>query len=61
MLNPPPRDFATALKGKGDDWIAQVIIVGGPTVGLSAVMPSNSSLGDRQLKNLVTYVKTLGS
>lgn len=61
MLNPPPKDFATALNGKGDDWIAQVITQGGPAVGLSAAMPANLGLSDGQLKDLVQYVKTLGS
>ncbi len=61
MLNPPPKDFATALNGKGDDWIAKVITEGGPAVGLSAAMPANSGLSDGQLKDLVQYVKTLGS
>jgi len=61
MLNPPSKDFATALNGKGNDWIAQVITEGGPAVGLSAAMPSTSGLSDEQPKDLVRYVKTLGS
>ena len=61
MLNPPPKDFATALNGKGDDWIAKVITQGGPALGLSAAMPANSGLSDDQLKDLVQYVKKLGS
>ena len=61
ILNPPPRDFATALKGKGDDWIAKVITQGGPAVGLSAAMPANSGLSNDQLKDLVQYLKKLGS
>jgi len=61
MLNPPPKDFATALNGKGDDWIAKVITEGGPAVGLSAAMPPNSGLSDEQLKDLVQYVKKLGA
>ena len=61
ILNPPPQDFATALNGKGDDWIAKVITQGGSAVGLSAAMPGNSGLSDDQLKDLVQYVKKLGS
>jgi mono/diheme cytochrome c family protein len=61
FLNPPPKDFATALNGKGDDWIAKVITQGGPAGGLSAAMPANSGLSDDQLKGLVQYVKKLSS
>ena len=60
ILNPPPQDFATALTGKGDDWIAKVITQGGPAVGLSAAMPPNPGLSDDQLKGLVQYIKKLG-
>ena len=60
FLNPPPKDFATALNGKGDDWIAKVITQGGPAGGLSAAMPPNPGLSDDQLKDLVQYIKKLG-
>src|SRR5262249_21968089 len=61
ILNPSPKDFVSALNGKGDDWIAKVIAQGGPAGGLSAAMPASSGLSDDQLKDLVQYVKKLSS
>ena len=62
FLNPPPKDFATALNGKGDDWIAKVIIQqGGPAVGLSPAMPPTTGLSNEQIKDLMQYIKKLGS
>ena len=61
FLNPPPKDFATALNGKGDDWIAKVITQGGPAVGLSPAMPPSTGLSDEQIKDLIQYIKKLGS
>src|SRR6266404_2130880 len=61
FLNPPPKDFATALNGKGDDWIAKVITQGGPAVGLSPAMPPSTGLSDDQIKDLIQYIKKLGS
>jgi mono/diheme cytochrome c family protein len=61
FLNPPPKDFATALNGKGDDRIAKVITQGGPAVGLSPAMPPSTGLSDDQIKDLIQYIKKLGS
>ena len=61
FLNPPPKDFATALNAKGDDWIAKVITQGGPAVGLSPAMPPTIGLSDDQIKDLIQYIKKLGS
>jgi mono/diheme cytochrome c family protein len=61
ILNPPPKDFVTALDGNGDDWIAKVITPGGPAERLSAAIPANSGLSDGQLKDLIQYVKKLSS
>jgi mono/diheme cytochrome c family protein len=56
-LQPPPADLATALKGKGDDWIAKVIKSGGASVGISSTMMPNPNLSDAQVNGLVAYIK----
>ncbi len=58
MLQPPPADFATALKGKTDDYIKKVIKEGGAANGKSANMPP-ADLTDDQIKSLVDYIKHL--
>ncbi len=59
MLQPPPQDFATALKGKTDDYIKKVIKDGGAANGKSANMPPAPDLTDDQIKSLVEYIKHL--
>jgi len=59
MLQPPPSDFATALKGKSDDYIKKIIKEGGAANGKSASMPAASDLTDDQIKSLVDYIKHL--
>ena len=59
MLQPPPEDLATALKGKSDDDIAKVIKEGGAANGKSPNMPAASDLTDDQIKSLVDYIKHL--
>jgi mono/diheme cytochrome c family protein len=59
-LQPPPEPFPKALKDKSDAWIAKVIKDGGPSVGLSPMMPAQPSLSDDQVKALAQYVKSLG-
>jgi len=60
MLKPPPQDFATALKGKGDADIAKVIKEGGKAVGKSASMPPyGAKFSDDQIKQVVEYIKGL--
>ena len=59
MLQPPPQDFATALKGQTDDYIKKIIKEGGAANGKSANMPPAADLTDDQLKSLVDYIKHL--
>jgi mono/diheme cytochrome c family protein len=59
MLQPPPQDFATALKGKSDADIAKIIKEGGAAVGKSPNMPPASDLTDDQIKSMVAYIKHL--
>ncbi len=59
MLQPPPKDFATALKGKSDDYIKKIIKEGGAATGKSASMPAAADLTDDQIKSLVDYIKHL--
>jgi mono/diheme cytochrome c family protein len=60
-LNPKPTEFGTSLKGKSDDWIAKAIKSGGPAVGEAPVMPAYGDLSDHQIRELVDYIKKLGS
>jgi mono/diheme cytochrome c family protein len=60
-LSPKPTDFAVSLKGKSDKWIAKAIKGGGLAVGEAAVMPAYGDLSDQQIKELVSYIKKLGS
>jgi mono/diheme cytochrome c family protein len=60
-LSPKPTDFATSLKGKSDHWISRAIKGGGPAVGEAPVMPAYGDLSDRQVRELVDYIKKLGS
>jgi len=59
MLQPAPANFATALKGKTDDYIKKIIKEGGAANGKSANMPPASDLTDDQIKSLVDYIKHL--
>ena len=59
MLQPAPQSFATALKGKTDDYLKKVIKEGGAAVGKSASMPASSDLSDDQVKSLADYIKHL--
>lgn len=58
-LTPPPGDFAVTLKGKSDAWITKAIKEGGAAVGKAATMPAYSDMTDKQLKELVGYIKKL--
>ncbi len=51
-LHPPPANLATALKGKTDDYIKEVIKEGG-------IHAAASDLTDDQIKSLVDYIKHL--
>ncbi|MFZ0888032.1 MAG: cytochrome c [Candidatus Binataceae bacterium] len=59
MLQPAPQNFATALKGKSDDYIKKIIKEGGAATGKSASMPAASDLSDDQVKSLADYIKHL--
>jgi mono/diheme cytochrome c family protein len=59
MLQPPPEDFTTALKGKTDDNIMKIIKEGGAAIGKSPNMPPAADLTDAQIKSLVDYIKHL--
>jgi len=61
LLTPPPQPFRTALRGKSDQWMAQVIKGGGAAAGLSPAMPAQTGLSDPQINSLVQYVRKLGS
>ncbi len=61
-LDPRPRDLADPAfqKKKGDADLADAIRRGGAGVGLSALMPPwGKTLGDRQVREVVAYVRTL--
>ena len=61
-LDPKPRDLGDpAFQAKQtDDELASVIRSGGASAGLSTGMPPwGRTLHDRQIRNLVSYVRTL--
>jgi mono/diheme cytochrome c family protein len=58
-LNPKPKPFKEALKGKNDAWVTKAIKEGGPAVGESNLMPPHGDLSGSQLHELVEYVKKL--
>ena len=61
FLNPRPAPFASALKGKTDQWIITVITEGGAAAGLSPEMPPQPNLDRNDLKELVRYIEGLRS
>jgi mono/diheme cytochrome c family protein len=60
-LTPRPQPFSTALKGKSETWLATVITKGGAAAGLSPAMPAQPTLDETQVKDLIQYIKGLGS
>ena len=62
MLQPKPADFTTVLKGKDAAYLTKVIREGGPGVGKSPLMPPfQEILSDKQIQDLIQYVKGLAS
>lgn len=62
-MNPKPRNFADkAWQAKvTDDQIKKVTKSGGPSVGLSPLMPPmGASLKDVDLDNLTAYIRSFG-
>jgi len=63
-LDPHPRDLSAPefQKKKSDADLADAIRRGGSGVGLSALMPPwGHTLSDRQVSELVLYIRTLGA
>jgi len=60
-LKPPPRDFRQAAwqESVSDAHIESVISQGGPSVGLSPIMPAHPDLNAGQLASLRAYVRSL--
>jgi mono/diheme cytochrome c family protein len=60
-LDPRPRDFRRLdwQQSVGDAHIENVISRGGPSVGLSPIMPAHPDLGPGQLASLRAYVRSL--
>lgn len=63
-LTPMPRDFSNSSwqKSVTDERIAQVILEGGASVGLSPVMPAHAAFADRPavVQRLVSAVRACG-
>jgi mono/diheme cytochrome c family protein len=60
MLKPPPKDFATGIKGASDADLAKIIKEGGKAVGKAATMPAyGTKMSDEQIQGLVQYIKGL--
>lgn len=62
-LSPRPRNFQDPdwQKGATDEYLAQIIVLGGEAVGRAAIMPGNPDLeGDeRTVDALVAYIRSL--
>lgn len=61
-LNPKPRNFQDSayMSKKSDTDLKKIIKEGGPSVGLSPMMPPwGSSLGDADINNVIAYIRTL--
>ncbi len=61
-MDPKPANLADKelYKTRDDATLAKAIKEGGPAVGKSAMMaPWGSVLNDQQVKDMVTYIKTL--
>lgn len=63
-LDPKPRDLTDPQfqARQGDEDFAAVVRAGGGVAGLSAAMPPwGRSLSDRQILNVVRFIRTLGA
>jgi mono/diheme cytochrome c family protein len=61
-LDPRPRDLADPAfrKSRSDDDLAAIIRSGGGAAGLSTAMPPwGRTLGERRIRNLVAYLRSL--
>ena len=60
-LNPRPRNFRDPAwqRATTDEAIRQVITAGGPSRGLSALMPAQGELRPGELDELVRYLRAL--
>ena len=59
MLHPTPRDLSDAhfLRFRSDEALKKVIVEGGASVGLSAVMPAHPDLGEAEIGALVRCIR----
>jgi high-affinity iron transporter len=62
-LEPPPRDYADRgwQASISDDEIGATIRRGGAATGRSAAMPAHPDLSDAELRDLVAYIRSVGS
>lgn len=64
QLDPHPRNFHDAAwqKSVTDEYLAQIILVGGGAVGKSAAMPSNPDLRDEAVRAAIAkLIRELGT
>jgi mono/diheme cytochrome c family protein len=62
-LEPRPRDYADPAwqAAISDEEIRATIRRGGEAMGRSAAMPAHPDLSDREIRDLVAYIRRIGS
>ena len=62
-LNPKPRDHSDGayMNPLSNDHLTKVIKQGGTAVGKSPIMPPQADLNDKQIRDVVTFVRSLAS
>jgi mono/diheme cytochrome c family protein len=62
-LNPRPRDFTDSayMSKLKDDYIVQLIQKGGGAMGKSPLMPAQTGLSEKEIRNVIAYVRTLSA
>jgi mono/diheme cytochrome c family protein len=62
-LNPKPRDHSDGayMNSLSNDHLTKVIKQGGTAVGKSPIMPPQADLNEKQIQDLITFVRSLAS
>jgi mono/diheme cytochrome c family protein len=62
-LNPKPRDHTDGvyMNQLSQEHLFKIIKQGGTAVGKSPLMPPQADLGDKQVQDIITFVRSLAS
>jgi mono/diheme cytochrome c family protein len=60
-LNPKPRDHTDGafMNQLSNEHLLKVIKQGGPAVGKSPIMPAHTDLNDKQIQDIIAFVRSL--